>query len=60
MLWGAYAQKKGAIVDRSKHHVLMAKHPSPMAAKYGGWFGTKHFSQTNEYLQSQGKTEIDW
>ena len=60
LLWGAYAQKKGAIVDRSKHHVLMAKHPSPMAAKYGGWFGTKHFSQTNEYLQSQGKTEIDW
>lgn len=60
LLWGAYAQKKGAIVDAGKHHVLKAKHPSPMAAKYGGWFGTKHFSQTNEYLRSQGKPEIDW
>jgi uracil-DNA glycosylase len=60
LLWGAYAQKKGAIVDAKKHHVLKAKHPSPMAAKYGGWFGTKHFSQTNEYLRSQGKPEIDW
>ncbi|QHT69910.1 uracil-DNA glycosylase [Rhodocytophaga rosea] len=60
LLWGAYAQKKGAIVDAKKHYVLKAKHPSPMAAKYGGWFGTKHFSQTNEYLRSQGKPEIDW
>lgn len=60
LLWGAYAQKKGAIVDKSKHFVLTAKHPSPMAAKYGGWFGTKHFSQTNAYLRSLGKKEIDW
>jgi uracil-DNA glycosylase len=60
LLWGAYAQKKGAIVDSSKHLVLMAKHPSPMAAKYGGWFGNKHFSQTNTYLQSQGKEPIEW
>lgn len=60
LLWGAYAQKKGAIVDSSKHLVLTAKHPSPMAAKYGGWFGNKHFSKTNAYLKSQGKDEIEW
>ncbi len=60
MLWGAYAQKKGAIIDENKHHVLKAKHPSPMAAKYGGWFGSKHFSQANEYLKNQGLEEIEW
>lgn len=60
LLWGSYAQKKGSIIDAAKHHVLKAKHPSPMAAKYGGWFGCRHFSQANEYLRSQGETEIDW
>ncbi|MGD1839564.1 MAG: uracil-DNA glycosylase [Thermonemataceae bacterium] len=60
MLWGAYAQKKGAIIDENKHHVLKAKHPSPMAAKYGGWIGSKHFSQANEYLKNQGLEEIEW
>ncbi len=60
LLWGAYAQKKGAVIDTSKHLILKAKHPSPMAAQWGGWFGTKHFSQTNEYLRSKNLPEIDW
>jgi len=60
LLWGSYAQKKGAIVDTNNNLVLTAKHPSPMAANYGGWFGNKHFSQANAYLKSQGLTEIDW
>lgn len=60
MLWGKYAQDKGKIIDETKHHVLKATHPSPMAAKWGGWFGTKHFSKANEYLRSRGQAEIDW
>jgi uracil-DNA glycosylase len=60
MLWGAYAQKKGAVIDGSRHLILKAKHPSPMAAQWGGWFGNKHFSQANAYLREQGKTEIMW
>ncbi|GAB3325012.1 uracil-DNA glycosylase [Larkinella ripae] len=60
LLWGAYAQKKGAIIDDKKHLVLKSKHPSPMAAQWGGWFGNKHFSQTNEYLKSKGLPEIAW
>lgn len=60
LLWGAYAQKKGAIIDASKHLVLKSKHPSPMAAQWGGWFGNKHFSQTNDYLRSKGLKEIEW
>ncbi len=60
MLWGRYAQDKGAVIDAQKHKVLKAKHPSPMAANAGGWFGTKHFSQANEYLMSNGLTPIEW
>jgi uracil-DNA glycosylase len=60
MLWGKYAQDKGKVIDESKHCVLKAKHPSPMAANYGGWFGTKHFSQANNYLISKGLTAIQW
>jgi len=60
MLWGAYAQKKGAIIDPSRHLVLKSKHPSPMAAQWGGWFGNKHFSQANAYLRERGLEEIDW
>jgi len=59
MLWGAYAQKKGAIIDASKHLILKAAHPSPFAADKG-FFGCKHFSQANAYLRQQGKPEIDW
>lgn len=60
LLWGAYAQKKGAVIDTTKHLVLRSKHPSPMAAQWGGWFGNKHFSQANEYLISKGLEPIEW
>ncbi|MFN3487601.1 MAG: uracil-DNA glycosylase, partial [Emticicia sp.] len=60
LLWGKYAQDKGKIIDTKKHFVLKSKHPSPMSANFGGWFGNKHFSQTNNYLRSRGVTEIEW
>lgn len=59
LLWGAYAQKKGQIIDRNKHLVLASAHPSPFSA-HNGFFGNKHFSKTNDYLKSKGITEIDW
>lgn len=59
ILWGAYAQKKGAFIDRNKHLVLTSAHPSPLSA-YNGFFGNKHFSRANEYLAAHGIAEIDW
>ena len=59
MLWGSYAQKKGSIIDASKHCVLKAPHPSPLSA-HRGFFGSKHFSKANDYLIKQGKTPIKW
>ena len=59
ILWGSYAQKKGAFIDRNKHLVLTSPHPSPLSA-YQGFFGNHHFSTTNKYLREQGKTEIKW
>ena len=59
ILWGSYAQKKGAFIDTSRHLVLKAPHPSPLSA-HRGFFGQKPFSRTNGYLKSQGKTPIDW
>ncbi|NKB97478.1 MAG: uracil-DNA glycosylase [Pseudomonadales bacterium] len=59
LLWGSYAQKKGAVVDRSKHFVLEAPHPSPLSA-HRGFFGCGHFSKTNAYLTAKGETPIDW
>jgi uracil-DNA glycosylase len=59
ILWGAYAQKKGGMVDRGKHVVLMSAHPSPFSADRG-FFGCKHFSKANHYLISKGMAEIDW
>jgi uracil-DNA glycosylase len=59
LLWGAYAQKKGEIIDRNKHLVLMSAHPSPFSADRG-FFGCKHFSKANDYLKSKGLKEIDW
>ncbi len=59
LLWGAYAQKKGEIIDRSRHLVLMSAHPSPFSADRG-FFGNKHFSKTNDYLKNKGLKEIDW
>lgn len=60
LLWGSYAQKKGNIIDRNKHCVLVAGHPSPLSANRGHWFGNRHFSQVNLYLKQNGKTPIDW
>ncbi len=59
LLWGAYAQKKAAFVDRERHLVLSAAHPSPLAA-HNGFFGCKHFSKTNLFLQNNGGKPIDW
>lgn len=59
MLWGSYAQKKGQIIDRKKHCVLTAPHPSPLSA-HRGFIGCGHFSQANQYLQQRGLTPIDW
>lgn len=59
ILWGAYAQKKGAVIDKSKHLVLESPHPSPFSA-YSGFFGSKPFSKTNAYLKAKGLKEVDW
>jgi uracil-DNA glycosylase len=59
LLWGAHAQKKGQAIDEKKHFVLSAPHPSPLSARRG-FFGCKHFSQTNELLKSQNLPAIDW
>jgi uracil-DNA glycosylase len=59
ILWGKYAQDKGAHIDTKKHLVLKAAHPSPFSA-YHGFFGCKHFSKTNTYLQTHGEKPIDW
>ena len=60
LLWGGSAKQIGKNIDTNKHYVLTAVHPSPLSANQGGWFGCKHFSQTNEILKSIGKTPIDW
>jgi uracil-DNA glycosylase len=60
LLWGGFAKKKGATINRTKHHVLETGHPSPLSANRGLWFGNKHFSKTNTYLQSLGKETIKW
>ena len=59
LLWGNYAQKKGSIINQKNHKVLKAPHPSPLSA-HRGFFGCRHFSKTNEYLEDQGKTKIKW
>ncbi len=59
MLWGAYAQKKGAFIDRSKHLVLESVHPSPLSA-HRGFLGCGHFKKANEYLEIHGRTPVDW
>ncbi len=58
-LWGAYAQKKGEAIDRSRHLVLESVHPSPLSASRG-FFGNKHFSKCNDYLKQHGVEPIDW
>jgi uracil-DNA glycosylase len=59
MLWGSYAQKKAAFVDRSRHLVLKAPHPSPLSA-YSGFFGCRHFSKANAFLESKRRQPVDW
>lgn len=59
LLWGSYAQKKGAVIDPKKHLVLKAVHPSPLSA-YRGFIGCGHFSQANAYLSQHGMTPIQW
>lgn len=59
LLWGSYAIRKAQYIDRSKHYVLTAPHPSPLSA-YRGFFGCRHFSQCNAILQQQGLPPIDW
>lgn len=59
MLWGAYAQKKAVLIDKSKHLILKAPHPSPLSA-HRGFLGCKHFSQANSYLISKGIDPIEW
>lgn len=59
LLWGSHAQKKGAVIDTKKHHLLSAPHPSPLSA-YRGFLGCKHFTQTNDLLKLQNKSPINW
>jgi uracil-DNA glycosylase len=60
ILWGAYAQSKSVLIDDSKHLVIKSTHPSPLAVSHGGFFGSKPFSKTNDYLQKHGEKPIDW
>jgi len=59
ILWGGYAQRKGAKIDRNRHLVITSPHPSPLSA-YRGFFGSRPFSQANAYLEANGKSPIDW
>ncbi|MEK9767216.1 MAG: uracil-DNA glycosylase [Thalassolituus sp.] len=59
VLWGSYAQKKGAVIDRTKHLVLESVHPSPLSA-HRGFFGNRQFSMINDYLVNRGETPINW
>lgn len=60
MLWGGYAKKKGASINRKNHCVLSSVHPSPLSANRGGWFGNNHFSQANKFLAKTKQDTIDW
>ena len=59
MLWGSYARKKGRMIDRQRHLILEGPHPSPLSA-YRGFFGCRHFSQSNDWLQQKGQRPVDW
>ena len=59
MLWGSYAQKKGAFIDTDRHCVLTAPHPSPLSA-HRGFLGCRHFSEANNYLQNHGREPVNW
>jgi uracil-DNA glycosylase len=57
---GGFAQKKGSCINSKKHLVLKSSHPSPLGANKGGWWGTKHFSKSNAWLEKKGLETIDW
>ena len=59
LLWGRFAQNKSKLIEKSKHHILMSSHPSPLSS-YRGFLGCKHFSECNEILKRENKTEINW
>ncbi|MEJ6748815.1 MAG: uracil-DNA glycosylase [Flavobacteriales bacterium] len=59
LLWGKFAQNKAKLIDKNKHHILMSSHPSPLSS-YRGFFGCKHFSECNNILKRENKTEINW
>lgn len=60
LLWGAFAHKKGAVVDKTKHLILQSGHPSPLSANRGYWFNQNHFSKTNNYLSAYSLGIIEW
>jgi uracil-DNA glycosylase len=60
LLWGGFAKKKSALIDKSKHHILTSGHPSPLSANRGLWFGNQHFSKTNSLLSKMGRISIEW
>ena len=60
LLWGTYAKQKGKNIDTLKHHVLESSHPSPLSANREGWFGTKHFSKANKFLENNNTKPINW
>lgn len=60
LLWGGPAKQKAKLIDSAKHKILNSGHPSPLSANRGYWFGNKHFSQTNNFLESKGMIGIDW
>lgn len=60
LLWGGFAKKKARSIDRERHHILESGHPSPLSANRGLWFGNRHFSRTNEILESAGQDPIRW
>ncbi|WP_435254567.1 uracil-DNA glycosylase [Tenacibaculum sp. A30] len=60
LLWGGFAKKKVKLIDDKKHHILTSGHPSPLSANRGYWFGNKHFSKTNNFLQAIGLATIQW
>ena len=60
LLWGSFAKHKRKLIDTKKHKILESGHPSPLSANRGYWFGNKHFSQCNEFLESIGENKIDW
>lgn len=60
MLWGGFAKRKSTLIDKQKHLVLTSGHPSPLSANRGYWFGHKHFSEANTYLENHGNKPIEW